>query len=376
MTIVATYDGDYFVPRRLIDAYHSFGWEVRFVGWDRARRVPPLRVIDGVQYKCIMRGWGYANRKLVLALPLWTVRVAAHVMTLRTDLVHAMDLDAALGVALGLRARRVPFLYDIQDNFELRHPFPASVRWAIRKADNWVIRRSASTIVVGEERIVGDMDECRDKIAVIANCPPDIPPPPLIIRDKTHLTLAFVGRIAECRGARLLLDACQRLPWLRVIMAGEIEGEGLACALAACGQIELHGYLPQQQALELVHRSDLSLAFYDPSTEICRRANGAKWYDAMMAGKCLLVNSEVMNAEWILHEGIGYATPYGDIERFIRTLKYLNDHRQEMEEKGASARNLYERQFNRAAMEQRLYEVVRKALDGRKHGSATAIRNV
>jgi glycosyltransferase involved in cell wall biosynthesis len=376
VTIVATYDGDYFVPRRLIDAYHSFGYEVRFVGWDRARRVPPHRVFDGVPYRCIMRGWGYANRKLLIALPLWTIRVAAHMTTLHTDLVHALDFDAALGVAIGLRARRVPFLYDIQDNFELRHPFPAPVRWAIRKADNWIIRRSASTIVVGEERIVGDMDQYRSKIAVIANCPPDIPPPARIARDKTHLTLAFVGRIAECRGVRLLLEACRRLPWLRVLMAGHIEGDDLGSTLSACAQINLHGYMPQQKALELVHQSDVSFAFYDPSTEICRRANGAKWYDAMMAGKCLLVNSEVMNAEWILREDIGYTTPYGDIEAFVRTLNYLHDHRQEGEEKGASGRVLYERHFNRAAMEQRLYEVVRKALNGRKHGSTAAIGHV
>jgi glycosyltransferase involved in cell wall biosynthesis len=376
VTIVATYDGDYFVPRRLIDAYHSFGFEVRFVGWDRARRVPRLRVVDGVPYKCIMRGWGFANRRLLVALPLWTIRLAAHMTTLRSDLIHAMDFDAALGVAIGLRARRVPFLYDIQDNFELRHPFPAPVRWAIRKADNWIIRRSASTIVVGEERIVADMNRYRGKIAVIANCPPDIPPPAQNPRDRAHLTLASVGRIAEPRGVRLLLEACRQLPWLRVLMAGEVEGEDLGRALSACGQIELHGYMPQQKALELVHQSDVSFAFYDPSTEICRRANGAKWYDAMMAGKCLLVNSEIINAEWILREGIGYTSPYGDVEGLVRTLNYLRDHREEMEEKGASARRLYETRFNRAAMEQRLYEVARKALNGGKHGSAAAIRDV
>jgi len=364
VTIVATYDGDYFVPRRLIEAYRSFGYEVKFVGWDRASRMPRCRVIDGVPHECIMRGWGFANAKLLIALPLWTLKLAAHMATLRTDLVHALDFDAALGVAIGLRARNVPFLYDIQDNFELRHPFPGLVRWGIRKADNWIIRRSAGTIVVGEERIVGDMAQSRDKIALIPNCPPDIPPPEDIAKDTAHLTLAFVGRIAEPRGVRLLLEACRRLPWLRVLMAGEIEGEELRQMLSACAQIELHEYMPQEKALELVHRSDVSFAFYDPSTEICRRANGAKWYDAMMAGKCLLVNSEVMNAEWIRREGIGFTTPYADIEEFVCTLNYLREHGEETEEMGARARRLYQTQFNRAAMDRRLLEVVRGALDG------------
>ena len=357
VTIVATYDGDYFVPRRLIEAYRSFGFEVNFVGWDRVSRMPRNKVVGGVPHECIMRGWGYANRKLLIALPLWTLRLAAHMATLRTDLVHAMDFDAALGVAIGLRARKIPFLYDIQDNFELRHRFPALVSWAIRKTDNWIISQSASTIV-----------QSRDKIAVIPNCPPDVPPPEEIVKDKAHLTLAFVGRIAESRGVRLLLEACRRLPWLRVLMAGEVEGKELGQALSDCSQIELHGYMPQEKALELVHRSDASFAFYDPSTEICRRANGAKWYDAMMAGKCLLVNSEVMNAEWIRREGIGFTAPYADIEEFVRTLSYLHEHRQEMEEKGACARRLYETQFNRGAMDQRLLEIVLKALDGKVAG--------
>lgn len=362
-TIVATYDGDYFVPRRLIAAYKSFGFDVRFVGWDRLKRVPQRRVVDGVKHECIMRGWGYANRKLLVALPLWTLRLAAHLSTLRTDIVHAMDFDAALGVAIGLRARRVPFLYDIQDNFDLRHQFPASVRWGIRKVDHWIIRHSASTIVVGEERIVGGMNEYRDKIAVIPNCPPDVPPPADMVMDGAHLTLAFVGRIAEGRGVRTLLEACQQLPWLRVLMAGEIEGEELRQAVSACDQIELHGYLPQEKALELVHRSDVSFSFYDPSTEICRRANGAKWYDAMMARKCLLVNSEVINASWIQQQGIGLAVPYGDVDALIRTLDYLNRHRHEMEQMGARARGLYDTRFNRGAMENSLLEIVRNALD-------------
>jgi glycosyltransferase involved in cell wall biosynthesis len=88
----------------------------------------------------------------------------------------------------------------------------------------------------------------------------------------------------------------------------------------------------------------------------------------MMAGKCLLVNSEVMNAEWIRREGIGFTAPYADIEEFVRTLSYLHEHRQEMEEKGACARRLYETQFNRGAMDQRLLEIVLKALDGKVAG--------
>lgn len=368
VTIVATYDGDYFVPRRLTEAYRSFGCDVKFVGWDRASRVPHCRTLDGVQHECIMRGWGYANRKLLVALPLWTLRLATHMSTLRTDLVHAMDFDAALGVAIGLRARRIPFLYDIQDNFELRHAFPTPVRWSIRKVDNWIIRRSAATIVVGGERIVGDMGRYRSKIAVIANCPPDLAPPAEIVKNEGYLTLAFVGRIAEPRGVRLILEACRRLPWLRVLMAGEIEGEELGRALHACAQIELHGYMPQEKALELVHRSDASFAFYDPSTEICRRANGAKWYDAMMAGKCLLINNEVLNAEWILRSGIGYTSPYADADKFVQTLGYLHEHRDKLDETGAKARRLYETQFNRSAMDRRLHEIVLKALK-RKAGS-------
>jgi glycosyltransferase involved in cell wall biosynthesis len=365
MTIVGTYDGDYFVPRRLIPTYQSFGFDVRFLGWDRAKRVPRSRLIGDVEHACIMRGWGYANRKLLIALPLWTLRLAAHVSTLRTDLIHAMDFDAALGVAIGLRIRKVPFLYDIQDNFELRHPFHPLVKRAIRMVDNWIIRRSASTIVVGEERIVGDMALYRSKIIVMPNSPPDLRPRIVVSRDRSHLTLAFVGRIAEPRGVRLVLEACRQLPWLRILMAGEIEGKELGERLRACAQIELYRYLPQEQALELVYRSDASFAFYDPSTEICRRANGAKWYDAMMAGKCLLVNSEVMSAEWIVRCGIGYTSPYADTEKFVRTLRDLYEHREKMEEAGGRARKLYETEFNRNAMDRRLHEAVRKALNGK-----------
>jgi glycosyltransferase involved in cell wall biosynthesis len=363
-TIVATYDGDYFLPLRLMEAYQSFGYEVAFVGWDRLNNRSRRRMVNGVTYDCIMRGWGYANWTLAVALPLWTLRLAFRMATIRTDLVHALDFDAALGVALGLRLRRVPFLYDIQDNFDLRHSFPAPVRRIIQTLNQWIIKGSARTIVVAEERIVGRMTQDRAKIATIPNCPPEIPPPLGMVQDEENLTLASVGRIAASRGMALLLEACHRLPWLRVIMAGHVEGEELGQALRACPQIELHAYMAQNQAVELVYRSDASFAFYDPSTEICRRANGAKWYDAMMAGKPILTNSEVLSAEWIEREGIGYTSPYADTEGFVRMLTYLHAHRQELEEKGSCARRLYETQFNRKAMNKRLLGVVQEAMNG------------
>jgi glycosyltransferase involved in cell wall biosynthesis len=364
VAVVATYDGDYFLPTRLIEAYQSFGYEVKFVGWDRLSRMPRRRRVNGVTYECIMRGWGYANWKLAVALPWWTLRLALHMATIQTDLVHALDFDAALGVALGLRLRRVPYLYDIQDNFDLRHSFPAPVRRIIQALDRWIIKGSARTIVVSEERIVGGMARYRANIATIPNCPPEVPPPAGLVKNQAILTLASVGRIVASRGIGLLLEACHQLPWLRVIMAGHVEGEELGQALRACPQIELHGYMAQEKALQLVYRSDASFAFYDPSTEICRRANGAKWYDAMMAGRPVLTNSEVMSAEWIEREGIGYISPYADTEAFVRMLTYLHDHRRELEEKGSCARRLYETQFNRKAMNERLLGVVQEATNG------------
>jgi glycosyltransferase involved in cell wall biosynthesis len=364
VTIVATYDGDYFLPLRLIEAYRSFGYQVAFVGWDRLGNMPRRRMVDRVPYEYIMRGWGYANWKLAIALPLWTLRLAFHMATIRTDLVHAIDFDAALGVSLGLRLLHVPFLYDIQDNFDLRHSFPIPVRRIIQALNQWIIKRSARTIVVGEDRIVGDMARYLQKIAAIPNCPPEVAPPAGLVKDEENLTLAAVGRIAASRGIGLLLEACRRLPWLRVIMAGHVEDEELGQALRACPQIELHGYMAQEKALELVYRSDASFAFYDPSTEICRRANGAKWYDAMMVGRPILVNNEVMSAEWIEREGIGYASPYADTDGFVRMLTYLHEHRVDMEEKGSCARKLYETQFNRKAMDKRLLFVVQEVMSG------------
>jgi glycosyltransferase involved in cell wall biosynthesis len=123
--------------------------------------------------------------------------------------------------------------------------------------------------------------------------------------------------------------------------------------------------------LELVYRSDASFAFYDPSTEICRRANGAKWYDAMMAGRPVLTNSEVMSAEWIEREGIGYTSPYADTDSFVRMLTYLCEHRQGLAEKGSCARRLYETQFNRKAMNRRLLGVVQEAMKD----SASSLRS-
>jgi glycosyltransferase involved in cell wall biosynthesis len=361
VTLVAPHDGHYFLVDRLIDAYRSFGYLVEFVGWDRTRKYSELVVENDVVYRYLLRGWGYANWRLLFALPIWTLRLALDVMTRRTSLVHAVDFDGAFGVALGLRLRSEPFLYDIQDNFELRHNFPLPLRWLIGRLNAFVVNRSARTIVVGDERITGSLRQLRGKIAIIPNCPPDVPPPTDLVRDSSTLSLASVGRIAEQRGILMLLEACRRLAWLRVEMAGVVETAAMAQAIAACPQVSLHGYMPQAKALELVHRADLCFAFYDPSTQICRLANGAKWYDAMMAGKPVFTNTEVVASEWMVREGFCYAVPYSDLEGFVQTLTRIHADRKDLLHKGTRARELYETQFNRKAMDRRLHDVVELA---------------
>lgn len=344
---------------KLFPSLVKMGCDITFVGWDRKNALQKRFERNGVSYHMIFKGWGYANKLLMIALPLWILRVASYLpgKGRKYDLVIAIDFDAGLPVALTQFITGVPFIYNIRDNFAMRTTLPKLLRPIVAMIDRWIIKCATRIIVPDESRITATDESTMDKFAVIYNCAPDIKP--AINKPETHpFTVYAMGYLLKTRGIHLLLEAAARLPDIRVLLAGTVHEADIERQILSTPNVDFRGKLPQKDALRLCHESDVIFTFYDPVSEINRKAASNKWSDAMMSGKPLIVNSEVLKSAWIRQQDIGYLCPYGDVDQLVRIIQHIRQHQEEAQRKGSNGRRLYDVGYNWPVMEQRLKKVL------------------
>src|SRR6266498_717378 len=112
MNVLIAYSGDDERPhiRKLFAFLKKRGDQVSFAGWDRKNRKQSTAHIRGVDCHFIQHGWGYANWKLFIALPLWAIRLLVYSLTTTVNVVVVSDLDSAASICLMCTIRRIPFI--------------------------------------------------------------------------------------------------------------------------------------------------------------------------------------------------------------------------------------------------------------------------
>jgi glycosyltransferase involved in cell wall biosynthesis len=277
------------------------------------------------------------------------------------DLIIAIDFEAGFPAAVANLFTHVPFIYDCLDNYPMRYSLPTVIVTVLKMLHAWVMKRAVEIIVADENRITATEKPYVNKLSVIYSCPPDIPSPPEDKQKRSPFTVYVNGYLRRDRGIKELLEAGKYIPEMRILMAGqfvepEVEEEALRNP-----QVDFRGWLSYEEGLKLYYEADVVYAFYDPSREIYRRASSNKWFDAMMTGKPILVNSELLRSEWIAGQDIGYLCQYGDVQGLRRMLQHIRDHPADAFAKGKRGRFLYEENFNWRLMEEKLQQVIARA---------------
>ena len=164
--------------------------------------------------------WGFPRRCQYI----WHVMRYVRERTL--DVVHAVDLDSALPVAI---ARRLgwhtgSFMFDVADYIELYYTIPNSIARLVSVLNRWVLHEADHIILPDENRREGLPSDCKSKASIVTNAP-DLDEGLLReFRDASpisgKLDLFYYGSLAEDRGIDVLLDAAQHLPTVNVWFAG------------------------------------------------------------------------------------------------------------------------------------------------------------
>lgn len=357
---------------KIAHTYKEHGYSVLFIGFDRRNTHPSRDTVDGLESEYLIHGFGYSNWNLLLAYPLWILAVFFRCLRLQASVIHVFELETALPVALATLLTRVPFVYDAQDNYDLRRKWIFPMAHVIRWLDGWVQARSGAIIVPDEIRLVPPFDRYRDKVSIIPNCPPDLPVHPERKTNPNQLTVLAMGHLAKTRGIGLLLEAVRQLPDVRVLIAGRFLDPDLEQLAQTMPQVTCRGWVAWDRALALGYEADVTFAFYDPAIRVNVLANAQKWFDSLMTGTPILSNSEIKNAAWLVREDIGYVCTY-DVDALVRMLRHIQSNREEAAAKGRRGRQLFLDTYNWSAMTKRLLGAVARARSGGELASDRAV---
>jgi glycosyltransferase involved in cell wall biosynthesis len=354
---------------RRLAAYTRLGYAVTYAGFDRLRSSRD-REEGGVKYRYVARGFGYANRTLLVGIPWWLVKLCIFALGVKADVFHAFDLDSGFPLAIAARWRKIPLVYDVLDNFELRHHWPWPLLPLIRAAEAFTCRTAGTIVVTDQNRIVGTLGKFAEKVIVINGCPPDragqLEPQPA--RDPESLRVAFVGFLAKQRGLGFLIAAAKALQHIEFVLIGRLMEPSLAEELGSLSNVRQLGAVDWESCIVELARTDVMCAFYDPMVPINRLAASLKWFDAMMLGIPILSNREIVNAAWIEREDIGYTVPY-DAVAVAALIEEIRCNPDERRRKGANGRRLFENKYNWDIMQDRLCSGITRTTEAGEVGT-------
>jgi glycosyltransferase involved in cell wall biosynthesis len=381
MRILKVWDGEYpwdvraeKVCRGLTDAGHT----VHMVARNRDGRVLREELQECTVHR--LRPWRLFGSALDAAsqFPAFFNPRWVHLMTSvgrreKVDLVLVRDLPLAPTAIYAARRMRVPVVLDMAENY------PAMIRdlWltgatrfgdslvrnprAVEAVERWCLNRIDHTLVVVEEsrdRLLA-MGVPPERITVVSNTPSvhrlDAldPTPRRAGGDGSPLEMVYLGLLETARGVSTAIDAVALCRERGIPVTFSVVGDGRARAsfearAAALGlgadRIRFHGFLPYEEALEIVARADVGLIPH-MANESWNTTIPNKLFDYMAAGLPVLASDALPTRRVIEQTGCGVWFRSGDAEHLAQGLTALLSE-PDRARRGVAGRDAIRRQFN------------------------------
>ena len=305
----------------------------------------------------------------------------------RYDLVFATSTPLTAGVP-GILARWLrgkPFVFEVRDLWpELPREMGAITNRAVLRVMDWlewVTYHSASACIGLSPGIVAGIERRgipSGRIVMIPNgCDLDLfaPTGPKVRPDGIapgDLVAAFIGAHGRANGLDAVLDAAAELRRrqrhdvkllfigdgaLKPSLVARAQSEGLANCLFL-------DPVPKRELAEIMAGVDVGLMILANVPAFYYGTSPNKFFDYIASGLPVLNNYPGWLAEMVTESHCGLSVPPEDPRAFADALEYMCDHREKLEEMGANARALAERQFSRRLLADRFVKWLEVAADG------------
>lgn len=291
------------------------------------------------RYQLKVFGWLFKNRK-------------------EYDAIHSFDLDTGLPSMIISKLFNKKMVYHIADFYaDSRKGIPNKLRDIIVNLEYRVISKADVTLICTEDRKEQIKGSNPNELYVIHNSPLiELKTPIAHEFEQKPLKLCYVGTFTDVRFIKEILNVVKNNLDLQLDIAGYGPLEDQVKAISAeASNINYHGKVGYEEAINLYENCDVMFAIYDPSHPNHRYSAPNKVYEAMMLGKPIFVANDTGVDELVRNEEIGFTIDYTEKD-FAEKISYVSDNPEMLSEMSVRTKAVYEK-YSWSAMKDQLTKI-------------------
>lgn len=301
------------------------------VGWERIEGEKEEFALDfDINKKIILTGGGYGGPKIKWMYFTWMIKLFFKSFSFKKgQTVWALGFESAFPLLLASKIKGFKLYFDDADRFSMLFNFPGPIKSILKFLEKVTSRNVYKHVIPVQERYGFDSK----KFYILQNMPSasEIDKAKKIAKTKEWIKASIVininGWLGAGRGMKTALELCNALEGqdIAFILAGKLDCQE-AKELAQKENVQYIGEVSNAEALSSYLVSDFVFTYYDPSSVINTLAASNKWGDAIKTGIGVIVNDEVVTANYLQKAEISISYPYDNIKELSETItEYVSD---------------------------------------------------
>ncbi|NVK48148.1 MAG: glycosyltransferase family 4 protein [Cyclobacteriaceae bacterium] len=298
----------------------------------------------------------------------------------RADLLYVSSTPLTTGL-IGLWAKKrlaIPFIFEIRDIWPeapiqvgaIKNPFLIRL---LRNLEKKIYNQSLSLVALSPGIAQHVQQICPGKrTSIIPNFsdldrfyPQEKPKTSLKKWGlKEVLTIAYTGALGQVNGVEELLDLAEKAKqkeklWQFLIMGDGSHRESLiqSAKLKGLDKVYFFPFGSKEQVNELLAVSDFAWISF-AHLPVLKTNSPNKFFDALAAGKAILVNHKGWVHQLVKQHGLGLSCLPSKINSCFEELERLENNQEEIQRMQQNARSLAEKYFRKELAVQRLLAVI------------------
>ena len=331
------------------------GTKINILAVDRYNEHEPNEEYEGCNVFWYKKPYTSGNKISFLSTWInWWIWVIGHLFKRQYDIVHMYNLESVIPGIIGrwIFRKKYKLIFDVRDPWGMTQTNPQALlmrlfkvleRWAASNVDGLLLSQGR----LGRTGKYFGSKICRSIPTVQVLNVPDTDLGKDTKRIKTNkIRINFSGHISYARNAQAILDLAHRRPeTVEVDVVGHVRDKKLLKELSACQNVKLYGYLPFDQAMNLIVQANLVSILYDTKTEIAIVASANKMFEAMMLSRPYIASQGGFPGAIATKHCVGFSVPYGDSEALIAMIDEIHDNPFLIERVSDNARKCYLQYF-------------------------------
>jgi glycosyltransferase involved in cell wall biosynthesis len=343
MLLSNPYRPDYRVEREA-KALLEEGHEIRILAWDREGGHKDTETVDGVSVLRFGPRAGYNDPfDMFVKLPLFLWRALLKSRNLDFDVVHAHDFDTLVLGRILSKFHSVKLVYDAHELYwaMVENSVPKWLRNVVERFERKSVSRADIVLTVTPQVASVLEGYGARQVVLVMNCEEVREPDVERIDQVRKAMLGTAGKLALCAG---MLEPSRNMQMLIDVFAG-LEGADIKLVVGGTGS--------------LVSEISRAALIHDPRNTNIRLGISARLFNAMAAGKPVIVSDGTGNADIVREEGIGVVVPYDDAGEVKNAVLSLVEDEERLADIAEKGRRAAKERYNWGIMKRRLIRAYR-----------------